>query len=117
VPNTDRVLPIQCPKCQYGGSTLVARGLTIITLKCISCAYTWAMQFDSLSPDIQEQILAEVPTLLPPEAQAAAHVCPTCLRSNTTKCVESLLTEIHICRDCHQTFVIDKSPSPRITLM
>jgi hypothetical protein len=31
-----------------------------------------------------------------------------CERQNTIKTVESQLTEIHICRDCHRTFVIDK---------
>jgi hypothetical protein len=34
--------------------------------------------------------------------------CPTCQGQNTTKCVDSLLTEIHICRDCHETFTIQK---------
>jgi hypothetical protein len=34
--------------------------------------------------------------------------CPTCHSKNTAKTVESLLTEIHICRDCHSTFVIEK---------
>jgi hypothetical protein len=31
-----------------------------------------------------------------------------CHSQNTVKTVESLLTEIHICRDCHRTFVIEK---------
>jgi ribosomal protein L37AE/L43A len=34
--------------------------------------------------------------------------CPICHQPNTTKCVDSLLTEIHICRDCRQTFVVYK---------
>jgi ribosomal protein L37AE/L43A len=36
--------------------------------------------------------------------------CPTCHRKNTTKGIESLLREIHICRDCLRTFVIEKPP-------
>ena len=38
-------------------------------------------------------------------------LCPNCRRDDTTKCVESLLTEIHVCRACNKTFVITK-PDP-----
>ena len=38
--------------------------------------------------------------------------CPNCHSQNTVKTVESLLTEIHICRDCHQTFIVEKPPRP-----
>jgi hypothetical protein len=43
------------------------------------------------------------------------HICPTCHGPNTAKCVESLLTQIHICRDCREPFIITKSTnvSPR----
>jgi hypothetical protein len=38
MPNTNRPLPIQCPKCQHNGSTLLVKSLTILTLTCASCA-------------------------------------------------------------------------------
>jgi hypothetical protein len=38
--------------------------------------------------------------------------CPAYLGQNTAKYVESLLTQIHFCRDCHQTFIIDKPQQP-----
>ena len=36
--------------------------------------------------------------------------CPFCDRRETLKAVESLLTEIHICRDCYKTFTLEKLP-------
>ena len=39
--------------------------------------------------------------------------CPNCRSQNTVKTVESLLTQIHICRDCHRTFVIEKEDLPQ----
>jgi len=39
--------------------------------------------------------------------------CPACGGHNTVKSVESLLTEIHICRDCHRTFIVRK-PEPDV---
>ena len=35
-------------------------------------------------------------------------LCPTCRGQNTEKFVQSLLTEIHLCRDCHWTFVVQR---------
>jgi hypothetical protein len=36
--------------------------------------------------------------------------CPTCRAQNTARCVDSLLTQIYICHDCHQTFTIQQKP-------
>ena len=36
--------------------------------------------------------------------------CPTCRAQNTARCVDSLLTQIYICHDCHQTFTIHQKP-------
>jgi hypothetical protein len=46
-------------------------------------------------------------------AQKTSLPCPNCGSKNTEKTVESLLTEIHICRECHRTFVIEKPQPPR----
>jgi transposase-like protein len=36
--------------------------------------------------------------------------CPHCQGENIVMCVESLLTQIYLCRDCRETFVVDKPP-------
>ena len=58
MPNTNRPLPIQCPKCQHNGSTLLVKSLTILTLTCASCAHTWATQIEWLPAEIQERVHA-----------------------------------------------------------
>ena len=44
------------------------------------------------------------------EPCATPLTCPGCKGQNTTKSIESMLREIHICRDCLRTFVIEKPP-------
>jgi hypothetical protein len=56
VPNTNRPLPIQCPKCQHNGSRLVVRSLTVMSLTCANCGHFWAADMESLPPEIQEKI-------------------------------------------------------------
>ena len=56
VPNTNRPLPIQCPKCQHNGSRLVVRSLTVMSLTCANCGHFWATDMKSLPPEIQEKI-------------------------------------------------------------
>jgi Zn ribbon nucleic-acid-binding protein len=56
VPNTDRPLPIQCPKCQHNGSKLVVRSLTVMSVTCAKCGHFWATDLESLPPEIQEKI-------------------------------------------------------------
>ena len=58
MPNTDRHLPIHCPKCRHVGCTLLVKGITIITVTCVSCAHTWATKLDFLPDDIQGTVLA-----------------------------------------------------------
>jgi hypothetical protein len=58
VPNTERPLPIECPKCQYGHSKLVVKSLTIMMVKCANCGHSWATTLDALQPDIQEKVHA-----------------------------------------------------------
>ena len=58
MPNTDRHLPIHCPKCPHIGCTLIVKGITIITVTCASCAHTWATRLDFLPDDIQGTVLA-----------------------------------------------------------
>ncbi len=58
MPNTNRPLPIPCPKCQHAGCALVAKGVTIITVTCMGCAYTWATRLDVLPDDLQPTVLA-----------------------------------------------------------
>ena len=38
--------------------------------------------------------------------------CPFCRRQRTLKLVESGLSEIHVCRDCHKTFTLKKPARP-----
>ena len=56
MPNTDRPLPIECPKCHYDGCLLVVKSLTVMTVTCVRCRHTWATGMESLSPDIQARI-------------------------------------------------------------
>lgn len=58
MPNINRHLPLQCPKCQHVGCTLLAKGITIITVTCASCAHTWATRLDFLPDDIQGTVSA-----------------------------------------------------------
>ena len=58
MPNTDRHLPIHCPKCRHVGCTLLVKGITIITVTCASCAHTWATRLDFLPDDVQGTVLA-----------------------------------------------------------
>jgi ribosomal protein L37AE/L43A len=48
------------------------------------------------------------------QARDPAHACPMCQGRNTVKAVEWLLTEIHVCHDCHQTFIVEKPPRPSL---
>ena len=56
VPNTNRPLPITCPKCQHVGSILRVRSTTVMMLTCASCGHTWATEMASLPPEIQAKI-------------------------------------------------------------
>ena len=56
VPNTNRPLPIQCPKCHHDGSRLVVRSRTVMSLTCANCGHFWATDLESLPPEIQEKI-------------------------------------------------------------
>jgi len=56
MPNTDRPLPIECPKCQHVGSKLRVKSLTVMTITCASCGHTWAADLPSLPPDIQDAV-------------------------------------------------------------
>ena len=54
MPNTDRPLPIQCPKCQHDGPTLVIKSYTVMTLMCASCRHMWATAISAPSRDAKE---------------------------------------------------------------
>ena len=56
MPNTNRPLPIPCPKCPHVGSRLRVAGLTVMMLTCASCGHTWATEYKSLPADVQEKI-------------------------------------------------------------
>ena len=56
VPNTNRPLPIPCPRCQHVGSLLVVKSTTVMMLTCTNCRHTWATDMASLPQDIQEKI-------------------------------------------------------------
>ena len=56
LPNTDSPLPIPCPKCKHEQSTLVVKGITVITVTCLNCGHTWATRLDWLSAEIQEKV-------------------------------------------------------------
>jgi len=56
MPNTNRPLPIQCPKCQHVGALLVAKSLTVMTATCATCHHFWATEFEWLPPDLQRKV-------------------------------------------------------------
>ena len=56
MPNSNRPLPIPCPKCQHVGSMLIVKSLTVMMLTCANCSHTWATELTSLPPEIQEKI-------------------------------------------------------------
>jgi len=56
MPNTDRPLPIECPKCHYDGCLLVVKSLTVMTVTCVSCRHTWATDVASLPVDVQARV-------------------------------------------------------------
>ena len=56
VPNTNRPLPIPCPKCHHDGSRLVVRSLTVMSLTCANCGHFWATDLESLPPEIQKKV-------------------------------------------------------------
>ena len=56
VPNTNRPLPFQCPKCQHEGCLLIVKSLTVMTWTCDSCRHTWATDMASLPDDVQKRI-------------------------------------------------------------
>jgi transcription elongation factor Elf1 len=58
VPNTNNPLPIKCPRCDHNGGRLVVKSITVMTVKCASCAHFWATDLRSLSPEIQEKVHA-----------------------------------------------------------
>jgi Zn ribbon nucleic-acid-binding protein len=56
MPNRDRSLPIQCPKCHHDGSTLLIKSYTVMTLMCVSCRHMWASDLMSLPAEVQKKI-------------------------------------------------------------
>lgn len=58
MPNSNRPLPIPCPKCRSNGSTLVVKSISVMTVTCASCGHTWATEIHALSPDIQLKVHA-----------------------------------------------------------
>ena len=58
MPNTNRPLPIQCPKCQRLECTLMVESATIMLVRCVRCQHAWATQIDWLTPEIREKVHA-----------------------------------------------------------
>lgn len=56
MPNTNRPLPIHCPKCDHGASTLVVKSWTVMTVECTNCHHSWATELDALPGDIQVKV-------------------------------------------------------------
>ena len=56
MPNTNRPLPIRCPKCGHKGSKLVVKSITVMTVTCANCGHTWATELDALAVDIQLKV-------------------------------------------------------------
>ena len=60
VPNTNRPLPIRCPKCRHSWSKLVVKSLTVMTVTCTACKHTWETELKGLPLEIQERVHAVV---------------------------------------------------------
>jgi transcription elongation factor Elf1 len=56
MPNTNRPLPIHCPKCHHNRCTLVVKSRTIMTVQCSNCRHSWATELEALPPDIQRKV-------------------------------------------------------------
>ncbi len=56
MPNTDRPLPIECPKCHSEGCVVIVKSLTVITCACATCRHTWATALESLPLDVQARV-------------------------------------------------------------
>jgi hypothetical protein len=56
MPNTDRSLPIQCPRCHHDGSRLVIKSYTVMTLTCGSCLHMWASDLTALPAEVRKKI-------------------------------------------------------------
>ena len=54
MPNTDRPLPIPCPKCQHTGCSLVV----VMAIECPNCRHAWATELEALPEDIQRIVRA-----------------------------------------------------------
>ena len=54
--DSNRWLPIRCPKCHHVGCTLTVTGQTVIAVTCVSCGHMWAAPLESLSLDVQEKV-------------------------------------------------------------
>jgi predicted Zn-ribbon and HTH transcriptional regulator len=55
----DQLLPIRCPKCTHDQVQPYVGSLTVLTVVCPECGFTWALEIASLPPHTKEQI-AEV---------------------------------------------------------
>ena len=60
MPNTNRPLPIECPKCHHARSLLVVKSITVMTVTCADCGHIWATELNVLPPDIQARVHAVV---------------------------------------------------------
>jgi Zn ribbon nucleic-acid-binding protein len=79
VPNSNKPLPIYCPKCNHNGSMLIVQSLTVIMVKCDDCRHTWATDLESLPDEVQEKVRAVVQ-----DDQQNAHVRTPPQRDNHT---------------------------------
>lgn len=59
MPDADGVvLPLQCLHCRKYGAWLQIRSATVLTVKCFRCDHVWAVDLDTLPPDMREQVNA-----------------------------------------------------------
>jgi len=50
------ILPIHCPKCAHDRARLFVSSFTVITVVCMQCHDSRAIEIASLPPDVRAQV-------------------------------------------------------------
>jgi Zn ribbon nucleic-acid-binding protein len=60
MPADEPTLPVVCPHCQHDLAKLTVRSLTILTVTCARCGYTWSSELATMPEPVRvaAQIIA-----------------------------------------------------------
>lgn len=54
--STDPVLTLPCPHCGASEAKLCVTSVTVITVKCLTCAHMWATDLAELPEPVRDQL-------------------------------------------------------------